>query len=128
MSRQNIASSARFCRRARLVAKIDYNRVFQRPEKSSDRFFTVLARANEKHDPRLGLAISRKSVRSAVQRNRIKRVVRESFRQHQQIFCGIDIVVISRSQLARYLASGDNAEIFMSLQRHWRQLAKKFAV
>ena len=47
---------------------------------------TVLATPNQLQHPRLGLAISRKVARSAVGRNRIKRVVRESYRTPWETF------------------------------------------
>jgi ribonuclease P protein component len=54
--------------------------VFRQGQRSADRFFTVLYRPNALDMPRLGFAISRKKVRHATDRNRLKRVVRESFR------------------------------------------------
>jgi ribonuclease P protein component len=45
---------------------------------------------------RLGLAVSRKVSKSAVQRNRIKRLVRESFRKHRAHLPALDIVVMAR--------------------------------
>jgi len=44
---------------------------------------------------RLGLAVSRKAG-NAVQRNRVKRLVRESFRHRAVLFHGWDLVVIAR--------------------------------
>ena len=114
---------ARFPRRVRLASKVDYRHVFGRPVRSGDRYFTVLARGNGLGFPRLGLAISRKAARSAVVRNRIKRLIRENFRHHQQVLGGIDIVVIGRPQLGQQ----DNAALVASLQRHWSNLIKRCA-
>lgn len=83
----------------------------------------MLARCNALGYPRLGLAISRKAAKLAVERNRIKRVVRESFRLHQGELGGVDIVVIGRGDLG----GRDNAALFQSLQRHWARLAKRCA-
>jgi ribonuclease P protein component len=116
-----VAGTARFKRRARLISKADFRNVFERPEKSGDSCFTVLARSNSLGFPRLGLAISRKSVQSAVVRNRIKRIVRESFRHHQQTLGSIDVVVIGRGNLIER----DNAVLFDSLQRHWVRLVRQ---
>ncbi|MDS4019108.1 MAG: ribonuclease P protein component [Candidatus Competibacter sp.] len=97
--------------------------VFAQPVKSSDRYFTVLVRANDLPYPRLGLAISRKVAKSAVARNRLKRIARESFRHHRQQLAGLDCVVMGRAGLAEQ----DNAVLFASLQRHWRRLARPCA-
>ena len=112
-------SDARLRRRARLVSKADYRNVFAQAEQSRDAYFTVLARANDLGFPRLGLAISKKAAKSAVVRNRIKRVIRESFRHHQHDLGGIDIVVIGRTNLT----GQDNRTFFKSLDRHWIKLA-----
>ena len=85
---------AGFPRRVRLGGPAVFAEVFARPAKSSDRYFTVLARPNGLNHSRLGMAISRKIARSAVARNRIKRIVRESFRHHQSQLGGMDWVVM----------------------------------
>jgi ribonuclease P protein component len=116
-------NSARFARRARLSNKADFRKVFARPVKSGDPYFTVLARSNTLGFPRLGLAISRKSAPSAVVRNRIKRVIRESFRHHQHALGSLDIVVIGQPQLGVH----SNAVLFACLQRHWARLIQRCA-
>ena len=118
-----MAGGARFSRRARLTGRKAFTGVFARPVKSSDRYFTVLARPNDLPYSRLGLAISRKVAKSAVARNRLKRVVRESFRHHQQELGGLDCVVMGR---ASAVGQG-NVILFASLQRHWRRFARPCA-
>lgn len=64
----------------RLLKAGDFAAVFKaKPVVSSDRFFRVLGTSSPR-GPRLGLAISRKVDKRAVVRNRIKRVIRETFR------------------------------------------------
>ncbi|MDG4552704.1 MAG: ribonuclease P protein component [Candidatus Competibacter sp.] len=118
-----MAGGARFSRRARLTGRQAFTGVFARPVKSGDRYFTVLARPNDLPYSRLGLAISRKAAKSAVARNRLKRVVRESFRHHQQRLGGLDCVVMGRTGAVEQ----GNAILFASLQRHWRRLARPCA-
>lgn len=110
-----------FPKRARLLTRGDFDRVFAQARRSVDDCFTVLARPNGGSAPRLGLAIARKHARAAVARNRIKRLVRESFRQHQQQLGSIDLVVLGRQGLA---AVG-NAQLTASLERHWNRLQKQ---
>jgi ribonuclease P protein component len=116
-------SGACFPRRARMTGQQAFASVFAQPVKSSDRYFTVLARSNGLAYPRLGLAISRKVARSAVARNRIKRIVRESFRHRQSQLSGLDWVVMGRAGLTEQ----ENAILLTSLQRHWQRLARPCA-
>ena len=61
---------------------------------------------------RLGLAISRKHARRAVERNRLKRMAREAFRIRRQTLPPVDIIVLSRAG-----ASGvDRAELRAELE------------
>jgi len=93
--------------------------VFAQGRRSADGCFVVIAAANGGTMPRLGLAIAKRRLGRAVDRNRVKRIVRESFRHHAAELPAVDIVVLARSGLAER----DNARLFDSLARHWRRLA-----
>jgi ribonuclease P protein component len=110
-----------FPKTRRLGTAADFQRVFEQPRKSGDSLLTVLARSNGKPYPRLGLAISKRYVRKAHDRNRIKRLVRESFRQKQQELGGIDFVVMARTAVCQ----ADHETLFRSLQKHWATLVKQ---
>ncbi len=94
-----------------------YSRVFKKASRSRDKWFTVLMRENGQDKARLGLAVSKKHCRQATARNRIKRIVRESFRGHQAMLAGLDVVVLS--QPAAKTAS--NRQLFDSLVGHWQR-------
>lgn len=114
-----IAVTGRFGRYSRLLAAKDYARVFENPIRSSDNYFTVLACKRDVGVARLGLAVSKKNAKLAVERNRIKRLTRESFRAHKSELEGLDIVVMNRRQTAQQ----DNRTLVQSLSRHWQKLA-----
>lgn len=57
----------------------------------------MLAKHNQQPFPRLGLVVSKKKARRAVDRNLVKRLAREGFRQHQQQLAGLDVLVLLRS-------------------------------
>ncbi|KAA9131489.1 ribonuclease P protein component [Marinihelvus fidelis] len=110
-----------FPKSSRLVNGAQYSRVFERPRVYQDRCFRILARSSDGEDARLGLAVSKKVSREAVGRNRLKRVIRESFRQRRHDladFGGIDIVVLP----ARRAATICNRELFESLAGLWQRL------
>ena len=107
----------RFRKENRLLNAAAFGRVFRQATRSRDKWFTVLCRDNNGGVARLGLAISKKSCRQATARNRIKRIVRESFRQHQEQLAGVDVVVMNQPP-AR---AGTNQQLFDSLERHWKR-------
>lgn len=109
----------RLTKHHRLLKPADFRRVFDCAERSRDKFFTVLQRPNTLGHYRLGLAISKKTDKRAVGRNRIKRQVREIFRC--TIPAELDYVVISN--LAAATAS--SAELRDSMARHFSILIKK---
>jgi len=72
--------------------------VFERPERRSNSDFTVLSAARPGVPGRLGLAVSKKQLRRAVDRNRFKRLIRETYRHCHEKLSGRDIVVMVRGQ------------------------------
>jgi len=89
-------ADARFPRQARLGRPAEFKRVFAEPVKAISGGLVALATPNELGYARLGLAISRRKLRRACERNRLKRVIRESFRHCRSQLGGIDIVVLPR--------------------------------
>jgi ribonuclease P protein component len=111
---------ARLQKRARLLKAAEFNRVFDKAMRSGDQYFTVLARPNDLEYPRLGLAISKKKAKLAVTRNRLKRIIRESFRQKQQELCCADYIVLAGNSSG----TANNRRLTESLERHWQKLNK----
>ncbi len=112
--------AARLQKRARLLKAAQFSRVFDQSVRSGDRYFTVLASPNALLHPRLGLAISKRNAKLAVQRNRLKRIIREYFRQ-STLNVDADYVVMAGQQAAQ----ANNKSLFASLEKHWRILKQK---
>lgn len=68
-------------------------------------------RDNELGHARLGLAISKRVSKRAVERNRIKRLLRESFRRVRHRLPAVDVMVMARDQAAGLPGSVLLAEI-----------------
>ena len=111
-----------FNRESRLLTPGHFQQVFNNnPSRFGSSHFTILVTKNTDQNNRLGLAIAKKRVKLAVQRNRIKRLVRESFRLHQHNLPDIDMVVIVRSGIDNL----DNATITKQLEKIWRKISKQ---
>lgn len=107
----------------RLLTADGYQYVFAKAYRFGNKSFTLLARKNDLDHARLGLAISKKSSKKAVDRNRIKRKFRESFRTHQVNLPNVDIIAMSKPS-ANLL---DNQEIRKQIDLQWHFIRKKFS-
>jgi ribonuclease P protein component len=82
-------------------------------------FFTVNMQPNELAAARLGMSVAVRTMGNAVQRNRVRRMIRESFRLNQAIVPALDIIIGVRTG-AR---SAEPALLRSSLERLWQKLA-----
>jgi ribonuclease P protein component len=83
----------------------------------------VLARANERGVARLGLTIARRVAKRAVDRNRLKRLARESFRM-QRSLPAWDFVVLAKPGAG----DGERGVLRESLDRHFERLRAQISV
>ena len=111
----------RFTWSARLTDAKQYKQVFADAKRRGDRYFTVLSIANSIGEARLGMAVPRRHTPRAVDRNRLKRLIRESFRHHRATMAARDIVVLVKASAQH----ADNTELTSALARHWRHLSLK---
>ena len=116
-----MSSLRSFSRQSRLLTKHDYGRVFDaNTVRASSRHALFLALPNQQQCSRLGLVVAKKHVRTAVQRNRVKRLVREFFR-HQDPRTPMDIVFLARADIGTL----SNHDIQLQLASLWRKLQTK---
>lgn len=116
--------SRSFGREKRLLTSRQFSAVFDSPDgKVSNRYFLALVRNSGLLHPRLGLVIGKKNVKLAVERNRLKRVMRDSFRCHQELIGALDITLVAR----KGLGDVDNAELHQQLEKLWKRLARQTA-
>lgn len=111
---------AAFPRAARLLGGSEFRAVFAEGQKFVCPGFVLIAAPREDCRARLGLALAKRRIARAVDRNRVKRVLRESFRGVRMQLGGIDVVVLARSRTAAM----SNAELFAQLAGIWPQIAR----
>jgi len=105
-------------RAARLRRAGDFAALRQASGRHGGRCFSVRYRPNGLDHARLGLAISKRVSKRAVERNRIKRLVRESFRRVRLQLPPVDVVV-----MAREVAAGlPGPELLVEIDALWRRL------
>ncbi|MCK3658310.1 ribonuclease P protein component [Pasteurellaceae bacterium Pebbles2] len=98
--------------------------VFQEPLRASTPEITILARKNTLEHPRLGLTVAKKHLKRAHDRNRIKRLCRESFRLLQHELPAYDFVIVAKAGIGKL----DNPTLLQILDKLWQRhirLAKK---
>lgn len=109
-------------RQLRLLTGGDFKRVFDGAVfKVSEQPLLILASPNDLDHPRIGFVISKKNIRRAVKRNRVRRIIRESFRLNQHNLPNIDMVILARKDLDKL----DNVALFQMMNRNWSRLRKK---
>lgn len=90
-----------------------------RAESIADKQFKIFFTRNFKDNARLGIIASKKSLPSAVKRNRVKRFIRETFRLHNIRRCRVDVVVmLSRGHFFTDYTRNDNLKLMFSQVEH----------
>lgn len=109
----------RFRPAQRLHRPAEFQQVYQQGRRFGNDYFSVAVCAGPHSQARLGLSIAAKTVGNAVQRNRIRRLVRESFRQHQHVLPPVDIVIGARNALK----AASREQLVMSLGQVWERIS-----
>ena len=85
----------------KLKKRWEFQRAYQKGNKYWNRYFVIYVFHNHFNNLRLGITVSKK-VGKSVKRNRVKRLIRESFRQlRPRIKTEYDIVVVGRTPARR---------------------------
>jgi ribonuclease P protein component len=103
--------------------KSEFDAVYRQGYRLSDSLFTLNYLPNTGRCPRLGLAIAARTAGIAVERNRIRRVIRESFRLARPMLPSADIVIGARPAVR----TAANAALRDSLDALWVRLGKACA-
>jgi ribonuclease P protein component len=91
----NSTPKLRFTRAMRLVRKNDFARAFRAGRRARGATIVVVVMTNGLPEARLGLSVGRAIWKSAVKRNRVRRIFREAFRlSYPELPGGVDVIMI----------------------------------
>jgi ribonuclease P protein component len=107
----------------RLRRKAQFEAAYANGRRLGDGYFSVTVSPNKAGIPRVGLAVAVKVAGNSVKRNRIRRLIRESFRLSQLEIPPVDLIVSARPR-AR---DASNAELRASLAALWDKVRKQCA-
>jgi len=83
-----------FTQQQRLRSKKHFQEVFSHRKRWYGDFFILYHKPNQLDHGRVGIVASKRNTKLSVQRNRLKRILRESFRHHQDSLRGLDLVFV----------------------------------
>lgn len=111
-----------FAKPLRLLKAAHYRYVFDHaPIRAAHPQLLILTRPNNLSHPRLGLIVAKKHVRRACDRNRIKRIARETFRLQQHHLFHFDAIVLARSGIDKL----SKEALTQLLNKQWRKLTQR---
>lgn len=90
--------NCKFPKELKIRKTSDYEEIFGSSKRLRSKHFDILYVKNSLGYSRAGLVVGKKNVRSAVKRNRIKRLVREVFRKNKPLFDSLDIVFLAKRE------------------------------
>jgi ribonuclease P protein component len=116
-----VGTGESFPRQLRLTRACEFQQVFKNNFRRADACVTILVCKIAGGCPRLGFAIARKQIPKAVERNRLKRLFRESFRRAQHRLPARDLVIL----VSRVLLLIGPEKIRAALDQHWSGIIKQ---
>lgn len=108
-----------FTKARRLLKKAEFDHVFNQAKKITVSDFTLLYRQNQLGHSRLGLIVPKKIIAKAHERNRIKRLARETFRLQKDL-PAFDVIVLVRKSTKLQ----NKASMGSQLEEAWLKLVK----
>ena len=83
----------RLTKQSKLIKTDDFSSVFNFRKRISNKFLVMRFKPNELAHPRLGLIVAKKTAKLAINRNYMRRVLRELFRLNQHDIASLDLVI-----------------------------------
>lgn len=107
----------RLPKQAKLLKTDDFSSVFNLRKRIANTYLVIRFKPNNLNRPRLGLVVGKKTAKLAVDRNYMKRVLREFFRLSQHQLPSLDLVVQVQKKFQK--------TEFMQIKQEFEQLKQK---
>ena len=107
----------RFAKQAKIVKTDDFSSVFNLRNRIANKHLVMRYRVNDKNIARLGLIVSKKTAKLAVQRNYMRRIMRELFRLNQHNLPAMDLVI----QIQKFFGRTE----FLEIKKEFEYLMQK---
>ena len=104
-----------------MTEKLNFDRVLSSTPVSEDRFFAVFYTPNKAPSNRIGVSTAKRAVNKATKRNKLKRLIKNSFLSCLKCERGVDVVVRVKHQASRV---ADDKILHESLTSHWQKIMK----
>lgn len=89
-----------FSKRLRIIKSENFKQIFKTGKKIHSENFVLYLKGNNLDFPRIGISIGKKTAAKSTERNRIKRLVRETFRTNKSLFDKNDIVIVVKNNIS----------------------------
>ena len=104
-----------------MTNKLNFNDVLSSNTRSEDELFSVFFVKNKANLCRLGVSLPKKTITKATKRNKIKRIIKNSFNVFFQATKGIDVVVRAKKEPQ----TNTSDKILQSLEQHWKTIVSQ---
>ena len=107
-------SDGGFSKKSRILKSKDFRKIYKKGAPLKKGWLVMCSLPNELGQSRIGFSISSKNVKSAVRRNRIRRLFKEVFRLNKDLVkAGYDIVIIIRRDPGKILLYKNVEKVFL---------------
>ena len=104
-----------------LAEKLNFDRVLSSSTVSEDKFFAIFYAPNKAPRSRVGISAAKRIVNKATKRNKLKRLIKNSFLSDLKCKRSVDVIVRVKHQASRV---ADDKILLQSLTNHWQKIMK----
>ena len=104
-----------------MAEKLNFDRILSSSTVSEDKYFAIFYAPNKAPRSRVGVSTAKRIVNKATKRNKLKRLIKNSFLGGLKRKEGVDVIVRVKHQASRV---ADDKILLQSLTNHWQKIMK----